>query len=95
MEGASIYPAGGNVKFFVVAESTAADRAPYQEAETRGVQALRDRGVIEQLFVRLDGSISYTVVEAESEEVARAAFEQLPFIKNGVLKIELFPVRVA
>jgi hypothetical protein len=93
--GASIYPAGDNVKFFVVARPTAADRAPYQEAETRDVQALRDRGVIEQLYVRLDGSISYTVVEAESEEVARAAFEQLPFIRNGVLTIELFPVRVA
>jgi hypothetical protein len=83
------------VKFFVVARPTTADRGLYQEAETRGVQALRDRGVIEQLYVRLDGSISYTVVEAESEEVARAAFEQLPFIKNGVLAIELFPVRVA
>ena len=83
------------MKFFVVASPTSADRAPYQEAETRDVQALRDRGVIEQLYVRLDGSMSYTVVEAESEEVARAAFEQLPFIKNGVLKIELFPVRVA
>jgi hypothetical protein len=83
------------VKFFVVAKPTAVDRVPYQEAETRGVQALRDLGVIEQLYVRLDGSISYTVVEAESEEVARAAFEQLPFVKNGVLAIELFPVRVA
>jgi hypothetical protein len=30
--GASIYPAGDNVKFFVVARPTAADRAPYQEA---------------------------------------------------------------
>lgn len=95
MGSASIYPAGGNVKFFVVAEPTGADREPYQEAETRGVQALRDRGVIERLYVRMDGSISYTVVEAESEEVARAAFEQLPFIRNGVLKIEMFPVRVA
>lgn len=83
------------MKFFVVAESTSADRGPYQEAETRGVQALRDRGVIEHLYVRLDGSVSYTVVEAESEEVARAALEQLPFVQNGVLRIELFPVRVA
>ena len=83
------------MKFFIVARPTAADRTPYQEAETRGVQALRDRGVIEQLYVRLDGSVSYTVVEAESEEVARDAVEQLPFVRNGVLTIELFPVRVA
>jgi hypothetical protein len=83
------------VKFFVVARPTAADRAPYQEAETRGVQALRDRGVIEQLYVRLDGSVSYTVVEAESEDAARSALEQLPFVSNGVLTIELFPVRLA
>ncbi len=83
------------MKFFVVARPTAADRAPYQEAETRGVQALRDRGVIEQLYVRLDGSVSYTVVEAESEDAARSALEQLPFVSNGVLTIELFPVRLA
>jgi hypothetical protein len=83
------------MKFFVVAEPTGADRAPYQEAEARAVRELRDRRVIEQLYVRLDGSMSYTVVEAESEQVARAAFEQLPFVRNGVLKIEIFPVRVA
>ena len=83
------------MKFFVVAEPTGADRAPYQEAETRGVQELRDRGVIEQLFVRLDGSMSYTVVEAESEQAARAAFEQLPFVRHGVLRLEIFAVRPA
>ena len=83
------------MKFFVVAQPAGADRAPYQEAETRGVQALRDRGVIEQLYVRLDGSASYVIVEAASQEAARAAFEQLPFIKNGVLEFELFPVRAA
>jgi hypothetical protein len=83
------------VKLFVVARPTGVDRTPYQEAETRGVRALRERGVIEQLYVRLDGSVSYTVVEAESEESARAAFGQLPFIRHGVLEIDLFPVRVA
>jgi uncharacterized protein YciI len=83
------------VKLFVVARPTGADRAPHQEAETRGVRALRERGIIEQLYVRLDGSVSYTVIEAESEEAARAAFEQLPFIRHGVLAIELFPVRLA
>ena len=83
------------MKFFVVAEPAGADRTPYQEAETRGVQELQDRGVIEQIYLRLDGSMSYTVVEAESEQVARAAFEQLPFVMNGVLKVEIFPVRVA
>jgi uncharacterized protein YciI len=83
------------VKFFVVAKPAGAHRAPYQEAETRSVQALRDRGVIEQLYVRLDRSASYAIVEAASEEAARAAFEQLPFIKNGVLEFELFPVRAA
>ncbi len=54
------------MKLFVVARPTGADRAPYAEAETRGVRALRERGIIEQLYVRLDGSVSYTVVEAES-----------------------------
>lgn len=81
------------MKFLVTAQPTGLDRAPYQEAETQAVQQLRDRGVIEQLYVRLDGSVSYTVVEAESEAVAHAAFEQLPFALHGVLKIELFPVR--
>ena len=83
------------MKFFVVARPTGADRAPYQEAETRAVQDLRDAGVIERLYVRLDGSLSYTVVEASSEQAARDAFERLPFIAHGVLEIELFPVRVA
>ena len=83
------------MKLLVVARPTGTDRAPYQEAETRGVRALRQRGIIEQLYVRLDGSVSYTVVEAESEDAARSALEQLPFVSNGVLTIELFPVRLA
>ena len=83
------------MKFFVVAQPTGADREPYREEETRAVRALRERGIIEQLYVRLDGSVSYTVVEAPSEEAARAAFEQLPFIRHGVLAIDLFPVREA
>jgi hypothetical protein len=83
------------VTLFVVARPTGVDRAPYQEAETLGVRALREQGIIEQLFVRLDGSVSYVVVEAESEQAARTAFARLPFIEHGVLEIELFPVRVA
>lgn len=83
------------MKFVVVAAPTGADRAPYQEAETRAVRRLRDSGIIEQLYVRLDGAMSYTVVEAETEQAARAAFEDLPFVRNGILKIELFPVREA
>jgi hypothetical protein len=83
------------VKFFVVAKPTGADRAPHQEAETSAVRELRERGVIERLYVRLDGSMSYTVVEAETEQAAREAFEKLPFIRNGVLEIEIFPVRLA
>lgn len=83
------------MKLFVVARPTGADREPYREEETRAVRALRQRGIIEQLYVRLDGSASYTVVEAPSEEAARAAFEQLPFVRHGVLTIDLFPVREA
>ena len=82
------------MKLFVVARPTGVDRAPYREEEERAVRALRERGIIEELYVRLDGSASYVVVEAPSEEVARAAFGQLPFIRHGVLEIDLFPVRV-
>jgi hypothetical protein len=82
-------------KFLVVADGrTGTDRAPYMEAETRAVQAFRERGMIEERFLHLEATVSYTVVVAESPEAARAVFEQLPFFEHGVVKIDdLFPVK--
>jgi hypothetical protein len=81
-------------KFLVVADGrTGTDRAPYMADETRAVQAFRERGMIEERYLHLEATVSYTVVVAESAEAARAVFEQLPFFEHGVVKIDdLFPV---
>jgi muconolactone delta-isomerase len=70
------------------------ERQELQAAETDAVQALRRSGIIEQIFVRGDGSASLTVLEAVSEDEARAHIEALPFFKAGAMSVDIFDIRV-
>jgi hypothetical protein len=83
------------MKFIVVAvPNRAVDREPIQAEETRAVERLRRLGVIEQIFVRADGSSSLTVLEAESEAAARVHVECLPFYQDGAMTVEIAEIRV-
>jgi muconolactone delta-isomerase len=50
---------------------------------------LMDAGVVRQLLLRADGAGGYMVVDAESPEVAHDRLSTLPFMKAGIMQIEL------
>ena len=54
---------------------------------------LIDEGVVQQLLLRADGTGGYMVVDAESAEVARERLSTLPFMKAGIMKIELVELK--
>ena len=83
------------MKFFVVAvPNRSVDRGPIQQEETEAVERLRNAGVIEQIFVRTDGTSSLSILEAESEAAVRAHVESLPFYEHGAMTVEIAEVRV-
>jgi hypothetical protein len=64
-----------------------ADRTPHVEEEYRLIDELRTKGVIEQIFLRLDGLGSVVVCEDDSGQSLRARLEKLPFIRNACVQI--------
>jgi len=61
-----------------------------EQARTR---ELTDEGVIQQLLLRADGAGGYMVVDAESAEVAHDLLSTLPFMKAGIMQIDLVELR--
>jgi muconolactone delta-isomerase len=62
-------------------------------AEQARTGELMDEGVVQQLLLRADGAGGYMVVDAESAEVARDRLNTLPFMKAGVMQIELIELK--
>lgn len=54
---------------------------------------LTEEGVVVELLLRADGAGGYMVVEAESAEVARDRLNTLPFMKAGIMRIELVELK--
>jgi hypothetical protein len=54
---------------------------------------LADEGVVQQLLLRADGAGGYMVVDAESAEAAREHLSTLPFMKAGIMQIELVELK--
>jgi hypothetical protein len=52
-----------------------------------------DAGIVQQLLLRADGDGGYMVVEAESAEAAHDLLSTLPFMKAGLMQIELVELR--
>jgi hypothetical protein len=52
-----------------------------------------DEGIVRQLLLRADGAGGYMVVDAESPEVARDRLGTLPFMKAGIMRIELVELK--
>jgi hypothetical protein len=62
------------------------------EAEKRHVQMLRDSGLIVGLYRRLDGTGAFLMCRTDSVEGARSELEELPFVRLGLMKLELWPI---
>jgi muconolactone delta-isomerase len=83
------------MKFLVVAiPDRTVDRGPIQQAETEAVDRLRSAGVIEQIFVRADGTSSLSILEADSEDAVRNHVESLPFYQHKAMTVEIAEIRV-
>jgi muconolactone delta-isomerase len=63
---------------------------PQEQARTG---ELMHEGVVQQLLLRADGAGGYMVVDAESAEVAHDRLSTLPFMKAGIMQIELVELR--
>jgi hypothetical protein len=67
-------------------------KAELQPQETSVIARLQAEGFIEQGFQRADLGGGFTLVEAASDVEALARLHELPFVANGVLSIEVYPV---
>ena len=63
------------------------------ERERARTAQLMDEGIVRQLLLRADGTGGYMVVDAESPEVARDRLGTLPFMKAGIMRIELVELK--
>jgi len=78
------------MRFFVDARFTpGADPEPRMEDEKLRVRELRDEGLIEQLFRRIDGTGAYLVVTDESADAVRQRLDTLPFVQDGIMTIQI------
>lgn len=78
------------MRFLVDARFTpGSDPEPRMEDERTRVRELREEGLIEQLFRRIDGTGAYLVVGEESEDAARLRLETLPFVEDGTMSLTI------
>jgi hypothetical protein len=54
---------------------------------------LIDDGVVQQLLLHADGAGGYMIVDAESADVAHDRLRTLPFMKAGIMQIELVELK--
>jgi hypothetical protein len=81
------------VKFMVVSvwgNTSRKDELQPQETET--IARLQREGFIVQGFRRDDGGGGFTVVIEQNAEGAWARLKELPFVANGILNVEVYPV---
>ena len=69
------------------------DFAPLLSAEAKKAFELMEDDFIRELYSRRDGMGAVLIVEAESEEDARARMAELPLVKAGLLRCEYYPVK--
>jgi muconolactone delta-isomerase len=54
---------------------------------------LMEQGIVQQLVLRADGAGGYMIVDAESPEAVQAHLNTLPFMKAGIMQIELVELK--
>jgi hypothetical protein len=79
------------VKFLVIGTWSPSDPAISRllTEEHQRTGELIDEGFVQQLLLRADGAGGYMVVSADSEASALEQLNTLPFMKAGVMQIEL------
>lgn len=70
------------------------DFAPHLDAEVKAALGLLVKDFVREIYSRKDGRGAVLVVEADSEEAARARLCELPLAKVGLLGFDLYPVEV-
>ncbi len=71
---------------------TAEEFAPHLPAESKKALQLVAADVVREIYSRADAKGAILVLEAESEEAARAQLNELPLVQAGMLELELYPV---
>jgi hypothetical protein len=57
--------------------------------EQQRTSELMDEGFVQQLFLRSDGAGGYMVVSASSAAAVHERLDTLPFMKAGIMQVEL------
>lgn len=70
-----------------------ADFEPYLLPEAKKSFEYMEDDFIRELYSRRDGQGAVVVVEAVSEEEARAKCATLPLVKAGLLRCDFYPVK--
>ncbi len=66
---------------------------PLLMAEAKKGFEYREDDFFRELYSRRDGNGAVIVVEADSEDEARARCAELPLVKAGLLRCEYYPVK--
>jgi muconolactone delta-isomerase len=66
-----------------------ADIARLLKAEQERTGELMRQGFVQELLLRADGAGGYMVLSAESAASAREQLSTLPFMKDGIMQVEL------
>ena len=58
-------------------------------AERKRTAELREEGFLQQLLLRADGTGGFLILDSESADSARERLGTFPFVRHGVMSIEL------
>lgn len=84
------------MRFIGVATTIDAERmVELLQAEIEAGAELDREGLVEQTYVRADRGGFYIVLDSSDEATARRTLMRLPFIGEGVMRLELIEIRVS
>lgn len=72
---------------------TAEEFAPHLDAEAKRALQFVAEDFFREIYSRSDGKGAIIVLEASSEEEARARMSELPLVQTGMLELEFYPVQ--
>lgn len=68
------------------------DFAPLLPGEAKKALQLVAADVFREIYSREDGKGAIIVMEADSEDAARARLDELPLVQAGMLELDVYPV---
>ena len=73
--------------------ATAEDFKRLAEAEAKKAWELQQEGFIREIYFRADEHSAVLVLESPSVNEAASRLEELPLVKNGLIRFELIPLK--